>query len=296
MQIHPQFDPVIFHVAGPLSVNWYGFMYLLAFVAAFALATFRSKRRPDWHPDMVSDLVFYGALGVMLGGRFGYVFFYQFDKFLANPAYLFKAWEGGMSFHGGFIGVMLAMWFISKKYNKTAFQVLDFIAPCAPTGLLFGRIGNYINGELWGRVSDGGYSWLVAFPQAYKFDAQLISENPALQALATQFQSVSLLPRHPSQLYEALGEGLLLFLLLWWYSSKPRPRYAVSAMFLIGYGVARFTAEFFRQPDYDQTFRLLGWMTKGQYLTAPMIIAGILMLVYAYKKRIYDWDGSIKTS
>lgn len=290
MQIHPQFDPVIAHIAGPLSINWYGLSYLLAFVVAFGLAAYRANRRPEWNSDMVSDLVFYGALGVMLGGRIGYVLFYQFDKFLADPAYLFKAWEGGMSFHGGFIGVMLAMVYFAYKYKKTPFQTLDFIAPCVPTGLMFGRIGNYINGELWGRVSDGGYSWLTAFPQARNFDAQLLANNPALQNLATQFNGVSLLPRHPSQLYQALGEGLLLFLLLWWFSSKPRPRYAVSALFLLGYGVARFTVEFFRQPDYDQSL-WFGWMTKGQLLTVPMLIAGVIMMWYAYKKAIYDWNG-----
>lgn len=309
--IHPQFDPVALSL-GPISVHWYGLMYLLAFIAAFSLAYVRSQHRKGWTADMVSDLVFYGALGVILGGRIGYVIFYEFDDFIANPLYLFKVWQGGMSFHGGFLGVMAGMWFFAHKYNKTPFQTLDFIAPCVPTGLLFGRLGNFINGELWGRISDGGYSWLMAFPQAVGSDMQLLQGQPQLNTLATNFatkefspsfintnntiayfaknfDTVMLLPRHPSQLYEALGEGLLLFILLWWFSSKPRPRMAVSALFLLGYGVARFTVEFFRQPDIDQGFIWFGWMTKGQILTAPMIVAGIIMMVYAYKKGKYDW-------
>lgn len=311
MQIHPQFDPVIAHLFGPLSVNWYGLSYLLAFVMAFALAAYRASRRPDWSVEMVSDLVFYGALGVMLGGRIGYVLFYQFGKFMDNPAYLFKAWEGGMSFHGGFLGVMLAMFFFARKYNKTPFQTFDFIVPCVPTGLMSGRIGNFVNGELWGRVSDSGLSWMMGFPHAAVADKSLIANKPELASLAEPFESsqfsdsllksshaltdlasrqevVQLLPRHPSQLYQALGEGLILFLVLWWFSSKPRPRYAVSALFLIGYGVARFTVEFFRQPDFDQSL-WFGWMTKGQLLTVPMLVAGFIMMWYAYKKSIYDW-------
>lgn len=286
--LHPQFDPVAISL-GPLQVHWYGLMYLLAFLTAYALATYRSKHREGWTADMVSDLVFFGAMGVILGGRVGYVLFYQLQELLANPAYLFRVWEGGMSFHGGFIGVMLAMWYFAYKYKKTPFQVLDFIAPCVPTGLLFGRIGNFINGELWGRISDGSFNWLMLFPQARNADAELIHANPSLQSLATQVGESYLLPRHPSQLYEAFAEGLLLFIVLWWFSSKPRPRMAISALFLLGYGLGRFTIEFFRQPDADQGFILFGWMTKGQILTAPMIIAGIIMLIVAYRRNIYDW-------
>ena len=240
---------------------------------------------------MVSDLVFYGALGVILGGRIGYVLFYQLDKLFANPGYLFRVWEGGMSFHGGLIGVILAMIFFAHKYKKTAFEVLDFVAPCVPTGLLFGRLGNFINGELWGRVSDGSYRWLMYFPQAVHFDAQLLQSNPNLRELAYQINGMDLLPRHPSQLYEAFAEGFLLFILLWWFSAKPRPRMAVSAMFLLGYGCARFVIEFYRQPDADQGFILLGWVTKGQMLTLPMIVAGLVLLLLAYQRHMYDWGG-----
>ena len=288
MMIHPQFDPVALSM-GPVQVHWYGLMYLLAFAAAYGLAWYRSTQRAGWTSEMVADLVFFGALGVILGGRIGYVLFYQFDQFLANPAYLFKVWEGGMSFHGGFLGVAFAMLYFARKYKKNAFTVLDYVVPCVPTGLLFGRIGNYINGELWGRVSDGGYNWLTYFPQAANFDTQLLLDNPSLKDLVLEVNGQYLLPRHPSQLYEAFAEGLLLFLFLWWYSSKPRPRMATSALFVLGYGLARFIIEFFRQPDADQGFVLLGWMTKGQMLSAPMIIVGLLVLIYAYKRGIYDW-------
>lgn len=286
--IHPQFDPVAFSL-GSLKVHWYGLMYLLAFATAYGLAWYRSSKREGWNAEMVSDLVFFGAIGVILGGRIGYVLFYQLGTFLQNPLYLFKVWEGGMAFHGGFIGVMLAMWYFARKYKKAPFEVLDFIAPCVPTGLLFGRLGNFINGELWGRVSDAGYSWLMLFPQAARADMTLLQNNESLKQIMVEVNGQYLLPRHPSQLYEAFAEGLLLFLILWWFSSKPRPRMAVSALFLLGYGLSRFTIEFLRQPDADQGFILLGWVTKGQMLTMPMIIAGIIMLIYAYRKGIYDW-------
>lgn len=294
MMIHPQYDPVALSL-GPIQVHWYGLMYLLAFAAAYGLAWYRSSKREGWTTEMVSDLVFFGALGVILGGRIGYVLFYQFDQFLANPAYIFRVWEGGMSFHGGFLGVALAMLYFARKYKKPLFTVLDFVVPCVPTGLLFGRIGNYINGELWGRVSDGGYNWLTYFPQATNFDLQLLTDNPALKTLMAEINGQYLLPRHPSQLYEAFAEGLLLFIILWWFSSKPRPRMAASGLFVFGYGLSRFIIEFFRQPDADQGFVLLGWMTKGQMLSAPMIIVGLLLLIYAYQRRIYDWGPKAAT-
>lgn len=288
MLIFPNFNPVALDL-GVIQVHWYGLTYLLAFAAAYALAIYRAKIRGDWTSEMVSDLVFYGAMGVILGGRIGYVLFYEFAQFLSNPMFLFKIQQGGMSFHGGFLGVVFAMIFFARKYNKTAFQTLDFIAPCVPTGLMFGRIGNFINGELFGRVSDGGYSWLMGFHTAQYADQQYLQAHPDQVHLAHQVGEYLMLPRHPSQLYQAFGEGLLLFIVLWWFSSKPRPRMAVSAVFLIGYGIARFVMEFVRQPDADQGFILLGWVTKGQLLSFPMIIIGIWMLWYAYRRRIYDW-------
>ena len=287
MMIHPQFDPVALSI-GPVQVHWYGFMYLLAFAAAYALAWYRSTKREGWTTDMVSDLVFFGALGVILGGRIGYVLLYQFGELLENPAYLLRVWEGGMSFHGGFVGVALAMVYFAHKYKKNIFNVLDFIVPCVATGLLFGRIGNYINGELWGRVSDGGYSWLTYFPQAAGYDANLINTNPALRELMLQVDNVYLLPRHPSQLYEAFAEGLLTFILVWWFSSKPRPRMAITASFMLCYGFSRFVIEFFRQPDPGYEL-LMGWMSKGQLYTLPMIIIGLFLMVLAYRRQVYDW-------
>ncbi len=269
MLIYPNIDPIAVSL-GPLQVHWYGLMYLMAFLCAWGLATYRTKQREGWNADMVSDLIFYGALGVVIGGRFGYVFFYGFSQFLADPIWLFKVWTGGMSFHGGFLGVMIAMLFWCKKYQKTWFETLDFIAPCVPTGLMFGRIGNFIGGELWGRpVINPDYPFAMIFPH------------------------VDNLARHPSQLYQALGEGLILFIVLWWFSSKPRPRFAVSALFLMGYGLARFVVEFFREPDHGQLF--LAWMSKGQFLSLPMILIGAWMMWYAYHKKIYDW-GPQKTA
>lgn len=285
--LHPQIDPVALDL-GFVELHWYGLMYLLAFAAAYFLAWYRTKSRTDFTAEMVSDLVFFGSVGVILGGRIGYVILYNFGEFIANPLYLFRVWEGGMSFHGGFVGVLLAMWYFAHKYKKAPFTVLDFIAPCVPTGLLFGRIGNFINGELWGRVSTSDISHLMYFPQAANTDFELLQTNPALQSVATNIGGYLLLPRHPSQLYQAATEGVLLFILLWWFSSKPRPRYAVSALFLLGYGISRFITEFFRQPDVGYKL-IFGWMSKGQLYSLPMIIFGIILMVMAYQKRIYDW-------
>lgn len=285
--LHPQINPVALDL-GFVELHWYGLMYLLAFAAAYFLAWQRSKSRHDFNAEMVSDLVFFGSVGVILGGRIGYVILYNFGEFIANPLYLFRVWEGGMSFHGGFIGVLLAMWYFSYKYKKAPFTVLDFIAPCVPTGLLFGRIGNFINGELWGRVSDSNASYLMYFPQAAHADHALIQTDPALQSIVSEIGGYLLLPRHPSQLYQAATEGVLLFILLWWFSSSPRPRYAVSALFLMGYGISRFITEFFRQPDVGYEL-IFGWMSKGQLYSLPMIIFGVILMAMAYQKQIYDW-------
>lgn len=289
MLIHPQFDPVAISL-GKLSIHWYGLMYLLAFLTAYFLAVYRAKKQQTFSADMVADLVFFGAMGVILGGRIGYVILYGFSQLLQDPLSLFRVWEGGMSFHGGFVGVLIALYFFAKKYHKHPFAVLDFAAPCVPLGLLFGRMGNFINGELWGRVSDGAHSWLMLFPQALHADSELIHNNPTLQTLAVSLDGYGLLlPRHPSQLYQALSEGVFLFVLLWWFSQKPRPRYAVSALFLLGYGISRCITEFFRQPDVGYDL-FLGWMSKGQLYSLPMIVFGVILLVLAYKQKIYDWQ------
>ena len=286
--VHPQINPVALDL-GMIELHWYGLMYLFAFVVAYFLAWVRTKSRTDFTPEMVSDLVFFGSVGVILGGRIGYVLLYNFGELIANPLYLFRVWEGGMSFHGGFVGVLLAMWYFAHKYKKAPFTVLDFIAPCVPTGLFFGRIGNFINGELWGRISHADVSHLMYFPQAARVDFEMIQTNPALQDIATNIGGYLLLPRHPSQLYQAATEGILLFVVLWWFSAKPRPRYAVSAVFLLVYGLSRFITEFFRQPDVGYAL-IFGWMSKGQLYSLPMIIAGVVLMVMAYQKQIYDWN------
>lgn len=258
MLTYPQIDPVALSL-GPLKIHWYGLMYLVGFAGAYYLMLYRAgKSAGAWTKDQVSDLIFFGAMGVVLGGRFGYVLFYNFDKFLDDPIWLFKVWEGGMSFHGGLLGVLLACFIFARKYNKTFFQVTDFGAPVVPLGLFTGRLGNFIGGELWGRTTD--VPWGMVFPRAGD------------------------LPRHPSQLYEMFLEGFVLFVILWWFSSRPRPQMAVSALFLIGYGTFRFSVEFVREPDSQIGFALLGWMTRGQELSLPMIIGGICLLILALHK------------
>jgi phosphatidylglycerol:prolipoprotein diacylglycerol transferase len=260
MFVHPDFDPVAFSI-GPLKVRWYGLMYLVGFTIAWVLGRYRAKR-PDsgWQPTQVDDLVFYNALGVILGGRIGYVVFYGFSAFLHNPLMLFKVWEGGMSFHGGLLGVLIAMLLFTRKVNKGFFEVTDFLAPLIPPGLFFGRIGNFINGELWGRVSD--LPWAMVF------------HTPGAGPL----------PRHPSQLYEAALEGVVLFIVLWLYSARPRPTQAVSGLFLVGYGVFRFVLEFVREPDVQLGYIAFDWLTMGQLLSLPMILFGVWLLVLAYRR------------
>lgn len=254
----PHIDPVAFKI-GPLPVHWYGIMYLVGFFAAMFLANRRAdKPGSGWDRQQVSDLLFYAFLGVLLGGRIGYVIFYHFDLFQENPLYLFRVDQGGMSFHGGLIGVILAMLYFGRKTKKTFFTVADFVAPMVPIGLGLGRIGNFINGELWGRPTD--LPWGMIFPTG----------GPV--------------PRHPSQLYEATLEGLVLFCILWWFSSKPRPRGSISGLFLLLYGIFRSLVEFVREPD-PQLGELGGFITMGQVLSLPMIIFGIVLLVWSVKHK-----------
>jgi phosphatidylglycerol---prolipoprotein diacylglyceryl transferase len=257
MLVHPQFDPIAIHL-GPFGIHWYGLMYLTGFMAFLWLGRLRVRRHPDWgwSERELDDMLFYGALGVILGGRLGYVLFYQPGQFLAHPADIFKVWQGGMSFHGGFLGVLAAMALFARKTGKRWLGIMDFVAPMVPIGLGAGRLGNFINGELWGKPTD--LPWAMVFPQ------------------------VDGLPRHPSQLYEFGLEGVLLFTILWIYSSRPRPVGAVSAMFLVGYGVSRFLVEFARQPDSFLGPLALG-MSMGQWLSLPMVLAGIWMWRHAYR-------------
>ncbi|MDQ8023629.1 MAG: prolipoprotein diacylglyceryl transferase [Moraxellaceae bacterium] len=262
MLVHPQFDPIALSV-GPLAIRWYGLMYLVAFVLFIVLGRYRARTGPErgWTAEDLDNLLFYGVLGVVLGGRLGYVLFYKPMYYLQHPLEILYVWQGGMAFHGGLLGVLVALWLFGRKTNRTFLQVGDFVAPLVPTGLAAGRMGNFINGELVGRVTD--VPWAMVFPQ------------------------VDNLPRHPSQLYQFFGEGLILFALLWWFSGKARPRAAVSGFFLTGYGAFRFLAEFGRQPD--DFLGLLGFgLSMGQWLSLPMVAAGILMMVWAYRRADYS--------
>ena len=258
MLIHPDFDPVAFSL-GPLHVRWYGLMYLLAFLIGWGLGRYRVKQpNSGWTAEQMDDLVFYVALGVILGGRIGYILFYGFGNVLRDPLMLFRIWEGGMSFHGGFLGVLLAMALFARKHHKAFWATMDFVAPLIAPGLLFGRIGNFINGELWGRVTD--LPWGMVFRQTGDG-----------------------LPRHPSQLYQAALEGLALFLIVWLFSAKPRPTMAVSGVFALSYGVFRFLVEFVRQPDPQLGYLAFGWLTMGQLLSLPLIAVGLVLLALAYR-------------
>ena len=261
MLLHPQFDPIAFSL-GPLSVRWYGLMYLIAFVQFIVLGRYRIKTRTGLLTvEQLDDLLFYGVLGVIVGGRLGQVLFYEPGYYLTHPLEIFAVWKGGMAFHGGFLGVLIAMGLWSRKHRIAWFDITDFIAPLVPLGLAAGRIGNFINGELWGRVSDPDLPWAMIFPQAG--DMQ---------------------PRHPSQLYHVGLEGIALFAILWIFSGRPRPRAAVSGLFLIGYGCFRFITEFFREPDHG-IFGQSYTVSMGQWLSLPMVAIGIAMLVMAYRKK-----------
>ena len=253
MLVHPQFNPVALSL-GPLQIHWYGLTYLVAF-ALFMFLALRRIRLPHlapqgWTRRDIEDMLFYGVLGVVLGGRLGYVLFYKPAEFLQHPLDIFAVWKGGMAFHGGLLGVIVAMALFARSRKRPFLQVMDLVAPCVPTGLAAVRMGNFINGELWGRAADASLPWAMAFPQ-----------------------SGSMMARHPSQLYQFALEGLLLFVCLWFYGRKPRGTGQVAAAFLFGYGVLRFVAEFFREPDAFLGYLQFG-MSMGQWLCVPMIVIG----------------------
>lgn len=254
--VHPQFDPVAIHL-GPLAIRWYGLMYVVAFVLFVVLGRLRARRAmlTGWRATDVDDMLFYGVFGVILGGRLGYVLFYKPLHYLEHPLEVFAVWQGGMSFHGGMLGVLVALWIYARRRGRRWLDVTDFVAPLVPLGLAAGRLGNFINGELWGRPT--GADWGMVFPL------------------------VDRLPRHPSQLYEVALEGLLLFVILWSYGNRPRPMGAVSGLFLLGYGVARFVVEYAREPDAFLGTLALG-LSMGQWLCVPMIAAGIVMMLWAH--------------
>jgi phosphatidylglycerol:prolipoprotein diacylglycerol transferase len=258
------------------AVHWYGIMYLLAFVVAWYLGRVRVRagRLPGVDANAYGDLMFYAMLGVVLGGRIGYILFYDLKSYLDAPMQVFKIWEGGMSFHGGLLGVIVAVWWWSRRQKLHFFDVADFVAPLVPPGLGFGRIGNFINGELWGKPTGG--DWGVVFSQA----PEIVQRHLSPEALRAQFDAGALnaLARHPSQLYQFALEGVAMFAFLWWYSSKPRPRYAVSGWFALLYGVFRFIVEFVRVPDAQLQYLAFGWLTMGQALSLPLILIGLFWL------------------
>ncbi|HEJ9627949.1 MULTISPECIES: prolipoprotein diacylglyceryl transferase [Proteus] len=275
----PEIDPVMFSI-GPVSLHWYGMMYLVGFVFALWLANRRAaKPNSGWTKNEVETLLYVGFVGVFIGGRLGYVLFYNLPVFLNDPLYLFKVWDGGMSFHGGLIGVICAMIWFAKRTKRKFFQVADFVAPLIPFGLGLGRVGNFINGELWGRVTFDT-PWAFLFPTSRSADLQLVAQDPA--TLLPIIQEYGVLPRHPSQLYEMLLEGVVLFIILNIFVRKNRPIGSVSGLFLIGYGAFRIIVEFFRQPDAQ--LGLFGGVSMGQILSIPMILLGIIFMVWAYRQ------------
>ncbi len=257
---YPHINPIALDL-GPIKIRWYGVSYVVAIFIGWWLLRYRAAKRGNWSYDQVADMVFYAAVGVIVGGRLGSVLFYNFPYFSAHPLAIFEIWDGGMSFHGGLIGVLVALALFARANGRTFFEVSDFLAPVVPVGLGSGRIGNFINGELWGTPSN--LPWAMVFP------------DPRAGGI----------PRHPSQIYEALLEGLVLFIVLWWFSARPRPRMAVSGLFLLLYGVFRFSVEFVRQPDANLGYLAWGWLTMGQVLSAPMIVAGAVLLWLAYRRR-----------
>lgn len=265
---YPEIDPVAIAL-GPLKIHWYGLTYLAGLAFAWWLAV-RRTRQP-WSPvnrQQVDDIIFFAALGVVLGGRFGYAIFYGGEKLLADPSWLLRVWQGGMSFHGGFLGVLLAMFLYSRRQGIGFGQIMDFVAPLVPVGLGLGRLGNFIGQELWGRAAD--VPWAMVFPR-----------DP-LQ-----------LARHPSQLYQFALEGMALFAIMLWFSRRQRPTWAVAGVFSLGYGCMRFIAEFFREPDQHIGFQALGWMTRGQMLSLPMVVLGIVLIVWAYQR---EASGAVQAS
>ncbi|NQE50043.1 prolipoprotein diacylglyceryl transferase [Herbaspirillum rubrisubalbicans] len=261
MLVHPMPDPVAFHI-GPLAVHWYGLMYLLAFAQFIAVGRLRIKQphiaAVGWKKEDLDDMLFYGVLGVVLGGRLGEILFYNPAYYFAHPADMIAVWKGGMSFHGGFLGVLLAMYLWGRKRGRNLMDIMDFIAPLVPLGYAAGRLGNFINAELPGRPADPSLPWAMIWP------------------------NVDNIPRHPSPIYQMLVDGILLFIILWIYARHARPRMAVAAMFSLLYGCARFFTEYFRVPDYEVHFGGIT-ISAGQMLSVPMIVLGLVLLVLAYR-------------
>ncbi|WP_293277904.1 prolipoprotein diacylglyceryl transferase [Neisseria sp. oral taxon 014] len=280
MMIHPQFDPVLISI-GPLAIRWYALSYIVGFMLFLWLGRRRiAQGNTLFTREMLDDFLTWGILGVIIGGRLGYVLFYKFSTYIDHPLDIFKVWEGGMSFHGGFLGVLAAMWLFSRKHKISFLKTMDFVAPLVPLGLASGRIGNFINGELWGRVTDINAFWAMGFPQAHYEDVEAAAHNPLW---AEWLQQYAMLPRHPSQLYQFALEGICLFIVLWIFSKKTRPDGQVASLFLAGYGFFRFLAEFARQPDDYLGLLTLG-LSMGQWLSVPMIVLGAIGFVWFGKR------------
>lgn len=265
MLTYPNIDPVAVNLFG-LKIHWYGLMYVAGFSLSYLLAKYRIKKgQCHWTMEQVGDLTFYTMLGVIVGGRLGYFIFYQDPMaYLSDPLQLLMIHKGGMAFHGAALGVTAAIWYFSRQTKRSLLEVGDFVVPLVPLGIALGRVGNFINAELWGRVVTTEFPLAMIFPGS---DGQ---------------------PRHPSQLYQASLEGIALFVLLWWYSSKPRPTGTTAALFLMGYGCARFIVEFFRQPDAHIHFVVGNWGTMGHMLSAPMVLGGALLFLYCQKRSVPD--------
>ena len=285
-----QLDPVAISL-GPVKVHWYGIAYAIAFVLAWWLGRrrIRAGRLPGINLEAFSDLLFYGMIGVVLGGRLGYILFYDLAAYIAEPLNVLKVWQGGMSFHGGLVGVLLAAAYWTRKHRLHFFDVLDVDAPLAPTGLLVGRLANYVNGELWGKYTQA--NWGVVFPTT---DPNMVALKLDAAQLQAQFAAGALdrFARHPSQLYEAVLEGLVLFAVLWLVSSKPRPRYLVSGLFALLYGVFRFVVEFVRVPDQQLDYLFGQWLTMGQILSLPLIVLGLVLLALSRRAPTLRPEGS----
>ncbi|HEY7640676.1 MAG TPA: prolipoprotein diacylglyceryl transferase [Steroidobacteraceae bacterium] len=297
MIAYPSIDPILLTLGpfgrfGPLMVRWYGLMY----VAGFAMAWWLARRRAaqpgsSWTATDVDDLIFFAALGVIAGGRIGWVLFYGFTDFIASPLMLFRIWEGGMSFHGGLLGVMASVAIFARRRKRSVADVFDFLAPLPGFGVFAGRVGNFINGELWGKPTD--------VPWGFTVDPAVLHPSQAAEAhnLCERFGiDPCLLHVHASQLYEGLLEGLLLFVILWVFTAKPRPRLAPSGLFLLCYGVFRFLLEFVRVPDWNRGYLLFDWVTMGQILSTPMILGGLVLLAIAYRRNQPSGNLQLQTN
>jgi phosphatidylglycerol:prolipoprotein diacylglycerol transferase len=282
MIIHPNFDPVALHLFGGLAIRWYALSYIVGFVLFIWLGRYRIRQNNSiLTRQSLDDLLTWGILGVILGGRLGYVLFYQREHYFAHPLDVFKVWEGGMSFHGGFLGVLIVVFLFAKRHKLSFLQLSDCIVPLVPTGLASGRIGNFINGELWGRITQPEHFWAMGFPQAQHIDQMLAINNTQYAQWLTQFGA---LPRNPSQLYQFALEGILLFIIVWLFSSKPRPVGQITSLFLAGYGFFRFIAEFAREPDSHLGLLNFG-LSMGQWLSLPMMILGVFGFIYLAKSQ-----------